>query len=100
MDGMEFESGIQVGSKLLAMTVTSFFIGEVVKVDYDKVVLKSACWVGCTGEFKKFLAEGVIDAWDPIPSEMLVTVYRQSMVNSMEWPHALPGHDKRKKGGK
>jgi hypothetical protein len=97
---MNLQGNFQIGEKRLLMTVTSFFLGEVTEVDHDHVQIKNATWIGCTGEFKKFLAEGTIEAYDVLPPDMLIDVYRQSMVNSMVWPHALPGQDKRKKGGK
>ena len=46
------------GGVMLIETVTKYFVGEVVAVHAQEIVLRDACWVACTGRYSAFLANG------------------------------------------
>jgi hypothetical protein len=79
------------GGVMLIETVTKFFVGEVVSVHPQEVVLRDACWVADTGRYHKFLATGdggQHTEFEPC-QEGLAIIGRGSIVDAQPYPHGL-----------
>lgn len=82
------------GQTYFLMTITFFFIGKVIKITKDEIVLEAgtASWVANTGRLQNFLRHGAgnkhcsVELFEGLP----VIINRKSLVASCPWPHALP----------
>jgi hypothetical protein len=75
---------------MLIETVTKYYVGMVVAVLQQEIVLRDACWVACTGRYHKMLAEGPDGnaELEPCPAG-LVVIGRGSIVCAQPYPHGL-----------
>jgi hypothetical protein len=73
---------------MLIETVTKYFIGTVVAVLPQEIVLSDACWVADTGRYHKLLAEGGDSntEFEPCP-DGLVIVGRGAIVSAQAYAH-------------
>jgi hypothetical protein len=78
------------GGVMLVETVTKYFVGEVVAVHPQELVLRDACWVASTGRYHKFLSDGGDDnaEFEPCP-EGFAIIGRGSIVNAVPYRHGL-----------
>lgn len=83
----------EVGKSYFIRTVTHHYLGSVVAILPDGIVVKNCVWVADNGRFHK-LTSG---EWDekserePYPPEKAVMLYYQGMLDSMEWEWVIPG---------
>jgi len=79
------------GGVMLVETVTKFFVGEVVSVHPQEIVLCNACWVANTGRYHEFLSTG--DGGDYMELEPCqdgpVIIGRGSIVDAQPYAHGL-----------
>jgi hypothetical protein len=76
---------------MLVETVTKYFIGEVVGVYPQEIVLRDACWVACTGRYHQFLASGdggQSTELEPCPDGHMI-IGRGSIVNAQPYSGGL-----------
>jgi hypothetical protein len=83
-------SPFTVGNKVFIRTVTNYFVGEIVAVDKDEILLKNASWVASTKRWADTIANGALDEVEPYPEGMIVSVNRGAYVDACEWRHELP----------
>ena len=79
------------GGVMLIETVTKYFVGEVVSVHPQEIVIRDACWVANTGRYNEFLSTGDGGEYaemEPCP-EGPVLIGRGAIVNAQSYPHGL-----------
>jgi hypothetical protein len=80
------------GKAYFIRTVTHHYIGKVVDVREQCVIVNNCVWVADDGRFHKFLK----GEWDesserePYPPELEVMVFFGAMVDASEWKHEIP----------
>ena len=79
------------GGVMLIETVTKYFVGEVVGVHPQEIVLRDACWIACTGRYHQFLASG--DGGQSMELEPcrdgLAIIGRGSIIDAQPYTHGL-----------
>lgn len=93
---------IPVGTKVIALTHTHFFIGKLVEAGIDGVVLSHASWIADLGRFEDTLRTGNIPECEPVPAisglpgvpRGIIIPMNSTGVALLGWPHPLPGGDK------
>lgn len=82
----------EVGKAYLVETVTKYWLGKLVRVTPGELVLEKAGWVADTGRYNVTLREGLkrrnYEEYEPVPGQVIIG--RGSIVNAVEWAHALP----------
>lgn len=81
-----------VGGKFLIRTVTNYWTGEVVAVRDGFLILSTAAWIADTGRFSDAAKHGRLNEVEPVGG--LVRVAIGSIVDAVEWTHALPTDQK------
>lgn len=81
-----------VGEKFLIRTVTNYWTGEVVAQVENFLILSTAAWIADTGRFSDALKTGKLNEVEPVGG--LVRVAIVSIVDAVEWTHALPTDQK------
>lgn len=78
------------GGVMLVQTVTAFYVGEVVAVHAQELVLRDACWVADTGRYHKFLQGSPTEQaeFEPLP-DGLVIIGRGSIIAAIPYTHGL-----------
>lgn len=82
----------KVGASYLIRTVTNYWVGKLIEVHGDAIVLESASWVADTGRFHQAVSSGSLSEVEPVPRPVIVG--RGSIVDATEWPFALPKDSK------
>jgi hypothetical protein len=79
------------GGVMLIETVTKYFVGEVVAVHPQEIVIRDACWVACTGRYGEFLATGdggQLSEMEPCPAGLAI-IGRGSIISAQLYMHGL-----------
>ena len=78
------------GGVMLVQTVTAFYVGEVVEVHPQELVLRDACWIADTGRYHQFLrGEHTQHAeFEPLPDGPVV-IGRGSIIAAVPYAHGL-----------
>ena len=78
------------GGVMLVQTVTAFYVGEVVAVHAQELVLRDACWVADTGRYHKFLQGNPTDhaEFEPLPDGPVI-IGRGSIIAAVPYAHGL-----------
>ena len=71
----------------LIETVTKYFLGKLVAVTAQELVLDEASWVVDTGRYNEALKAGSVSEVEPCPGRVLIG--RGSIVAAVPWPHKL-----------
>lgn len=87
------EHPYQIGKNYFIQTVTHYYLGRLLEVLKDELVLEEASWVADTGRFSDFMRDGKFNEVEPYPSGKLI-VGRGSLVQAFEWSHKLPKDQK------
>ena len=65
-------TAIPIGEAVLIRGVTLYYVGRVVAVTAQEIVLEDASWIGDTGRFSQALASGVLSEVEPYPAGRVV----------------------------
>lgn len=84
----------QVGKNYFIRTVTHHLTGKLIKVTPKELVLIDAAWIADDGRFMQALKEGKLNEVEPFPEGDEVVVGRGSLIDAVEWKHALPREQK------
>jgi len=78
------------GGVMLVQTVTAFYIGEVLSVHPQEIVMRDACWIADTGRYHKFLQGNPTDhaEFEPLPDGPLI-IGRGSIIVAVPYRHGL-----------
>ena len=72
----------------LIRTVTHYIAGRLRSVGKQELVLEDAAWIADTGRFSDAAKHGRLNEVEPVGG--LVRVAIGSIVDAVEWTHALP----------
>jgi len=84
------QSPIRVGESVFICTVTRYYVGRIVALSREEIVLLDAAWITDTGRFAQALATGALSEVEPYPSGVPVSVARGAVVDVSAWRHPLP----------
>lgn len=84
----------KIGKNYFIRTVTHHLTGQLVKVGAKELVLVDAAWIADDGRFMNTIRDGVIHEVEPFPDGFEVIVGRGSIIDMVEWKHALPREQK------
>ena len=83
------QTPIRVGNQVFIRTVTMYYTGRIVGIFEDHLVLEDAAWIAWSnGRFSDILRTGQVTDVEPFPHP--VAVGRGAIVDTTDWPHALP----------
>ncbi len=88
----EKEFPFQVGDKVFIQCVTNFWTGRIFKLGGNFVTLEDAAWIADTGRFSQAINNGSLSEVEPI--DVPVHINLGSVVDVLEWKHALPREQK------
>jgi len=83
----------QIGKAYFIRTVTMYYIGKLVKVLPQELVLEHAAWVADTGRFADAMSKGTLSEVEPFPAGQVI-VGRGSVIDACLWLHAIPTEQK------
>jgi hypothetical protein len=84
----------RVGKNYFIRTVTHHLTGKLIKVTAKELVLMDAAWIADDGRFMQALRDGALGEVEPFPDGEEVVVGRGSLIDAVEWKHALPRSQK------
>lgn len=84
----------KVGKNYFIRTVTHHLTGKLIKVTAKELVLEDAAWIADDGRFHDALKTGNLSEVEPFPDGAEVIVGRGSLIDAVEWAHALPRDQK------
>lgn len=76
---------------MLIETVTKYYVGEVIDVQPQEIILRDACWVADTGRYHQLLVTGdggQYTEFEPCP-DGIVMIGRGSVVSAVPYNHGL-----------
>ena len=77
----------QIGSNYLVETVTKYYLGRLVWVGPQELVLEDASWIADTGRYHEALRDGTAAEVEPCPEPVIVG--RGAVVDAVLWRKAL-----------
>lgn len=86
-------SFFKIGKAYLIRTVTMINTGEVVAVNDQEILLKSAAWIADTGRYYDALSKGELKEVEPYPNGVCI-IGRGAIVDAAEWTNDLPRSQK------
>lgn len=89
MKPVEPRSPIQLGKNVFIRTVTHYYLGKIVHVSEEEIVLKDCSWIADTGRFSEAMKNGTANEVEPYPDGVLVSVNRGAIVDVSSWSSAL-----------
>lgn len=78
----------EIGNKYLIRAVTNYFVGKLVEVTDQFIILENASWVADTGRFSECLKNGTFQEVEPYQDKVGVAI--GSIVDFTKWGHDLP----------
>ena len=86
----------KIGKAYFIRTVTHHYTGELVGFDRGgkELILKTAAWIASDGRFTQALEKGELSEVEPYPSDTVVSVNRDTIIDSSEWLHNMPESQK------
>lgn len=87
-------SPYEVGKKYFIRTVTHHYVGELVQVTEQELVLVKASWIPDDGRFHEAFIKGDFKEIEPYPADNRVMIGRGAICDATEWKHALPTQTK------
>lgn len=80
----------QIGKNYFIRTVTHHLTGRLTKVTSKELVIQDAAWIADDGRFNEAIKDGKLNEIEPFPDGLDVIVGRGSIIDAIEWKHALP----------
>ena len=77
----------EVGQNYLVETVTKYFLGKLVRVTEQELLLDEASWIADTGRYNECLRDGVANEVEPCPGSVIVG--RGAIVSASLWTSPL-----------
>lgn len=92
LKGPSQESPYKIGKAYLIRTVTLYYTGKIERVTPKEIVISDAAWIADTGRFSDALKTGALNEIEPFTDDVIIG--RGSVVDAVEWKHALPREKK------
>lgn len=84
------ESPLNPGQAAIIRTVTHTWVGRVLRVSRDEVLLGDASWVADAGRWSEFTAGAIGASAEIEAAPGVVSVMRSAIVDVCAWPGNLP----------
>lgn len=82
-----------IGKPVMIRTVTMIYIGELVEIYPQELVIETASWIPETGRWHQFITQGLINECEPY-GKSPVTINRSAVLDVVVWEHPLPTEQK------
>lgn len=82
----------KIGEKYLIRTVTCYYVGRLISVYRNELVLDGSAWIPDTGRYYDCLKDGKFNEVEPIIGHAIIA--RGSIVDCVPWNHDLPREQK------
>ena len=82
-----------IGKAYFIRTVTMYYIGKLIAVYPQELVLEQAVWVADTGRFHQAMTQGTFSEVEPFGAGEVV-IGRGAIVDATAWNHAIPTEQK------
>ena len=79
----------QLGKVYFIRTVTMYYIGKLVAVHPQELVLESAVWVADTGRFHQAISKGELSEVEPFGTGQVI-IGRGRLIDAAGWAHPIP----------
>ena len=83
----------QVGQTYFIRTVTMYYIGKLVAVYPQELVLEQAVWIADTGRFHQAVTKGELCEVEPFGIGQVI-IGRGSLIDASIWTHPIPSMQK------
>ena len=77
----------QIGKKYFLRTVTNYYVGKLIWVGPQELLLEDVSWIADTGRFSDALKKGELNEVEPYP-EIPVIIGRGAIVDASIWDHS------------
>jgi len=86
----------EVGKAYFIRTVTHHYLGKVVEICDQCIVVKACVWVADSGRFREFLTGewSAQSEREPFPRDKKVQLFIGSFIDGMEWDKEIPESEK------
>lgn len=81
-----------LGKHYFIRTFSYHYIGKLVAINENNLILEDASWVADSGRFGEALATGTLDETEKYVND--VVLFRNSLLDATEWEHELPKSSK------
>lgn len=88
----ERKSILEIGKNYFVRTVTHYFVGRLIRLEKNEILLNGASWIADTGRFSDALKSGNFNEVEPFPDEAIIN--RQAIIDVCPWDHDLPREQK------
>jgi len=79
---------LQVGKNYFIRTFSFHYVGKLVAINENNLILEKASWVADSGRFGEALACGKLSETEKYVND--VVLFRNSLLDATEWQHELP----------
>lgn len=79
----------RIGKNYFVRTVTHYYVGRLVAVHAQELVIENASWIADTGRFHVALQDGIFDEIEPYPIGQVV-IGRGSIIDASLYTGELP----------
>ncbi len=79
---------LQVGKNYFIRTFSFHYVGKLVAINENNLILENASWVADSGRFSEALANGTLSETEKYVND--VVLFRNSLLDATEWQHELP----------
>lgn len=79
---------LQVGKNYFIRTFSFHYVGKLVAINENNLILENASWVADSGRFGEALANGTLSETEKYVND--VVLFRNSLLDATEWQHGLP----------
>lgn len=89
-EGVKEMTGLEVGENYYVETVTKYYVGELLAVDFSGITLVKAAWIPSTGRYNEAFKSGVFEEVEPLPLKTPLYLPAGVVSAIVEWSHKLP----------
>ena len=84
------------GKAYFIRTVTHHFTGELIGFDRGgrELIMKKCAWIASDGRFTQAIVSGTLDEVEPYPTDAIVNINRETIIDAVEWTHPIPESQK------
>jgi len=83
---------LQVGKNYFIRTFSYHYVGKLVAINENNLILENASWVADSGRFGEALVNGKLSETEKYVHD--VVLFRNSLLDATEWQHELPKESK------
>lgn len=87
---VKLDTGVKIGKVYFIETLTKYYIGEVVEIDFSYIILNNWTWIPNTGRFNEFMKTGNPEENEPAPPGILKRIPHDVITSIDDWPHPIP----------